>query len=210
MDVPALESRQVELLLACDGVGWVLSCWTGSRWRDEGERGGSSDSRLARSTHSVSSLDHSRAQQLLQQDTVTSLGARHTLTHSLHPNSQLDAVLPSPPPPPSLPRPQLIPHLPTHYSYPTPHSTSMNPPVRKVSLPPLHEFRFELDQNESLAITLLQGSAEVFGFELVPGQPHPFGDEARAAVWSAEGAELEMSLVSSSCSEVQWVTGGSR
>ncbi len=35
-------------------------------------------------------------------------------------------------------------------------------------------------------------------------------EEARAAVWSAEGAELEMSLVSSSCSEVQWVTGGSR
>lgn len=39
MDVPALESRQVELRLACDGVGWVLSCWTGSRWRYEREEG---------------------------------------------------------------------------------------------------------------------------------------------------------------------------
>jgi hypothetical protein len=67
------------------------------------------------------------------------------------------------------------------------------PPLRRVSLPPLHEFRFELEPNETIAITLLQGTAEVFGFELVPGQPHPFGDEVRAAVWTSGGAELEMS-----------------
>lgn len=79
----------------------------------------------------------------------------------------------------------------------------MNPPTRHISLPPLHEFRFELEGNDALAITLLQGSAEVFGFELVPGQPHPFGDEARAAVWSAEGAELEMSRF-----PLLWARGG--
>lgn len=67
------------------------------------------------------------------------------------------------------------------------------PVTRRVQLPALHEFRFELDPNESLQITLIQGSAEVFGFELVLGQPHPFGEEARAAVWSPDGAEIEMS-----------------
>jgi hypothetical protein len=72
-------------------------------------------------------------------------------------------------------------------------SSSNPPPLRRVSLPPLHEFRFELEPKEAIAITLLQGTAEVFGCELVPGQPHPFGDEVRAAVWTSEGAELEMS-----------------
>ena len=72
---------------------------------------------------------------------------------------------------------------------------SNNPPRRQISLLPLQEFRFELEPGESLAVTLLQGSAEVFGFELVPGQPHPFGDEVRAAVWTPNGAELEMSRV---------------
>lgn len=205
-----LPSRVARLSYDWRVMEWVGCCRVGLARGGE-MRGKRGFERLARSTDSVSSLDHSRAQQSTAAATtgLLSPASAHD-THSLNANSQLDAVLPSPPPPPSLPRPQLIPHLPTHYSYPTPHSTSMNPPVRKVSLPPLHEFRFELDQNESLAITLLQGSAEVFGFELVPGQPYPFGDEARAAVWSAEGAELEMSLVSSSCSEVQWVTGGSR
>lgn len=72
-------------------------------------------------------------------------------------------------------------------------SSTNPPPLRRVSLPPLHEFRFELEPKEAIAITLLQGTAEVFGCELVPGQPHPFGDEVRAAVWTSEGAELEMS-----------------
>ncbi|KAI5480267.1 pre-mRNA cleavage complex II Clp1 [Pseudohyphozyma bogoriensis] len=69
----------------------------------------------------------------------------------------------------------------------------MDPPKRRLTLPPLHEFRFELEQGEALAITLLQGTAEVFGFELVKDLAHPFGDEARAAVWSPNGAEIEMS-----------------
>lgn len=70
----------------------------------------------------------------------------------------------------------------------------MAPPTRHISLPPLHEFRFELEVSESLSITLLQGTAEVFGFELVLGQPHPFSDEVHAAIWTSGGAEIEMSL----------------
>ncbi|KAM0749821.1 Clp1-domain-containing protein [Meredithblackwellia eburnea MCA 4105] len=66
------------------------------------------------------------------------------------------------------------------------------PSKRKVTLEARQEFRFELEPGEALAITLLQGTAEVFGFELVPGQPHPFGDEVRAAIWSPSGAELEV------------------
>lgn len=69
----------------------------------------------------------------------------------------------------------------------------MSPPVRVLSLPALHEYRFELDPAEALSITLLNGTAEVFGFELTKGQPHPFGEELRAAVWSSSGAEIEMS-----------------
>lgn len=72
----------------------------------------------------------------------------------------------------------------------------MSPPVRVLSLPPLHEYRFELDPTEALSITLLNGTAEVFGFELTKGQPHPFGEELRAAVWSSSGAEIEMSAAS--------------
>ncbi|KAK4057354.1 Cleavage polyadenylation factor subunit clp1 [Microbotryomycetes sp. JL221] len=67
------------------------------------------------------------------------------------------------------------------------------PQTRRVSLPPLHEFRFELEANEAISVTLLQGRAEVFGSELVAGQAHPFGDELRAAVWTPDGAELEIS-----------------
>ncbi|KAK4052851.1 Cleavage polyadenylation factor subunit clp1 [Microbotryomycetes sp. JL201] len=70
---------------------------------------------------------------------------------------------------------------------------SSAPAIRRVSLPPLHEFRFELEPKESISITLVQGRAEVFGCELVAGQAHPFGDEVRAAVWTPDGAELEMS-----------------
>lgn len=70
------------------------------------------------------------------------------------------------------------------------------PPLRHVSLPPGNEFRFELEPSETISITLLQGTAEVFGFELVVGQPHPFSDEVRAAVWTQGGCELEMSPIS--------------
>lgn len=68
----------------------------------------------------------------------------------------------------------------------------MTPPVRVLQLPALHEYRFELDPGEALSITLLSGTAEVFGFELTTGQPHPFGSEVRAAVWSSNGAEIEI------------------
>lgn len=74
-------------------------------------------------------------------------------------------------------------------------ASTSNPPLRRVQLPPLHEFCFELEPREVISVTLLNGTAEVFGFELVPGQPHPFGDEVRAAVWTSEGAELEISRV---------------
>lgn len=83
----------------------------------------------------------------------------------------------------------------------------MAPPTRHVSLPPLHEFRFELEPSEAISVTLLQGTAEVFGFELVPGQPHPFGDEVRAAVWTASGAELQMSPLFATRG-VRWKGGG--
>lgn len=67
------------------------------------------------------------------------------------------------------------------------------PAVKQVTLEALSEYRIELEPGEAISITLLQGSAEVFGFELVPGQPYPFGNEVRAAVWTSEGAELEIS-----------------
>ncbi|SCV66899.1 BQ2448_5545 [Microbotryum intermedium] len=65
-------------------------------------------------------------------------------------------------------------------------------PTRVIDLPPNHEFSFELEPYEQLSITLLTGLAEVFGRELVPHQPHPFGDEVRACVWTPTGCRLEV------------------
>ncbi|EGG05280.1 uncharacterized protein MELLADRAFT_88142 [Melampsora larici-populina 98AG31] len=69
-------------------------------------------------------------------------------------------------------------------------------PTRSFKLLALHEYRFELDPAESISIRLVQGTAELFGFELAVGHDYPFGDEARAAIFSWHGADLEMSKVS--------------
>lgn len=68
------------------------------------------------------------------------------------------------------------------------------PPTRSFTLLPLHEYRFELEPTESVSIRLIDGTAEIFGFELATGQAYPFGDEARAAIFSWHGANLEISL----------------
>ncbi|KAJ9479534.1 mRNA cleavage and polyadenylation factor CLP1 [Pseudozyma hubeiensis] len=74
---------------------------------------------------------------------------------------------------------------------------------RRVHLPPRSEYRFELEPHEKLSIRLVQGrtqsgeepDAEIFGAELVGGTQerwYPFGDEAKAAVSSWRGAEIEI------------------
>ncbi|GAA5984474.1 hypothetical protein JCM11641_006994 [Rhodosporidiobolus odoratus] len=72
-------------------------------------------------------------------------------------------------------------------------------PTRRFAIPPTHELRWELEgQHDALTLTLLSGYAEIFGYELVPGQAYPFGHEQRGAVWApgvnGDGAEVEMSL----------------
>jgi polyribonucleotide 5'-hydroxyl-kinase len=69
------------------------------------------------------------------------------------------------------------------------------PSPRRVNIPPLHELRFELEKGEACSIKLVNGSAEIFGFDLLPYIEHPLGDEVRAAVFSWTGAEVEMSLL---------------
>ncbi|SPO45242.1 Protein CLP1 [Moesziomyces antarcticus] len=74
---------------------------------------------------------------------------------------------------------------------------------RRVYLPPRSEYRFELEPHERISIRLVQNrtpsgqepDAEIFGAELVGGSQerwYPFGDEAKAAVSSWKGAELEI------------------
>lgn len=74
---------------------------------------------------------------------------------------------------------------------------------RRVFLPPRSEYRFELEPQERLSIRLVQNrtqageepDAEIFGAELVGGTQerwYPFGDEAKAAVSSWRGAEIEI------------------
>ncbi|SNX87203.1 Protein CLP1 [Melanopsichium pennsylvanicum] len=74
---------------------------------------------------------------------------------------------------------------------------------RRIFLPPRSEYRFELEPHERLSIRLVQSrtqageepDAEIFGAELVGGAQerwYPFGDEAKAAVSSWRGAEIEI------------------
>ncbi|KAJ1018462.1 hypothetical protein NDA18_006613 [Ustilago nuda] len=74
---------------------------------------------------------------------------------------------------------------------------------RRVFLPPRSEYRFELEPQERLSIRLVQNGtqageepdAEIFGAELVVGTQerwYPFADEAKAAVSSWKGAEIEI------------------
>jgi hypothetical protein len=96
------------------------------------------------------------------------------------------------------------------------------------SIPPCHEYRFELDQTEAIAIQvrpplsssslklqltgsllqltrscpslpfrqLMQGQAEIFGAEMAPKRWYHFVAECKAAVFSWEGATIEMSTFS--------------
>ena len=67
------------------------------------------------------------------------------------------------------------------------------PTPRRVNIPPLHELRLELEKNEVCSVKLLNGSAEIFGFELLQNVENPLGEEVKAAVFSWTGAEVEMS-----------------
>ena len=78
------------------------------------------------------------------------------------------------------------------------------PSPRRVNIPPLHELRFELEKGEACSIKLVNGSAEIFGFDLLPYIEHPLEDEVRAAVFSWTGAEVEMSRLSLLCSLLAW------
>jgi len=57
------------------------------------------------------------------------------------------------------------------------------------------ELRIELDKDEACSVKVVNGHAEVFGMELAPGIEYPFSDEARVAVHSFAGCQLEMSRV---------------
>ncbi|KZV85518.1 Clp1-domain-containing protein [Exidia glandulosa HHB12029] len=59
-------------------------------------------------------------------------------------------------------------------------------------LQPESEYRFELDPGTSLAITVVRGTAEVFGAELAPGRTYLFGHECKAAIFTWEGCTLEV------------------
>ncbi|EPQ29518.1 uncharacterized protein PFL1_02737 [Pseudozyma flocculosa PF-1] len=71
------------------------------------------------------------------------------------------------------------------------------PSIRRVTLPPRSEYRFELEPHERLSIRLLPnaGDAEIFGAELVGSTQerwYPFGDEAKAAVSTWNGAQIDI------------------
>ncbi|KIY70120.1 hypothetical protein CYLTODRAFT_488383 [Cylindrobasidium torrendii FP15055 ss-10] len=59
-------------------------------------------------------------------------------------------------------------------------------------LDPQAEYRFELDPGTSVAIKLLKGNAEMFGFELLRGQTYLFGAECKAAVFTWQGCLIEV------------------
>ncbi|KAF8633843.1 hypothetical protein AX15_001217 [Amanita polypyramis BW_CC] len=64
--------------------------------------------------------------------------------------------------------------------------------IKKWKLEPETEYRFELDPGTSLAIKLVEGYAEIFGFELVEGRSYLFGSECKAAVYTWQGCTIEV------------------
>ncbi|CED82685.1 mRNA cleavage and polyadenylation factor IA/II complex, subunit CLP1 [Phaffia rhodozyma] len=60
------------------------------------------------------------------------------------------------------------------------------------TLEPQSEYRFELEQAEFIAIQLTQGQAEIFGAEIAPNRWYHFMAECKAAVFTWEGCQLEM------------------
>ncbi|KAF8323070.1 Clp1-domain-containing protein [Clavulina sp. PMI_390] len=66
------------------------------------------------------------------------------------------------------------------------------PDFNEWSLEPNAEYRFELEADASLAVKLVQGSAEVFGAEMAIGHYYLFGAELKSAVFSWQGCTLEI------------------
>ncbi|GAA96735.1 uncharacterized protein L969DRAFT_54405 [Mixia osmundae IAM 14324] len=64
--------------------------------------------------------------------------------------------------------------------------------ARPVDLPPLQELRFELEGQDRLLVTLVSGTAEVFGYELAPQVVYPFSDELRGAIFTWHGCTLSL------------------
>ena len=69
------------------------------------------------------------------------------------------------------------------------------PESQRVIIQPLTEYRIELENHEAVAIRLLNGAAEIFGFELAEGIDYPLAEEVKAAVFTWTGCEIEMSQV---------------
>lgn len=67
------------------------------------------------------------------------------------------------------------------------------PTPRIVQVPPLHELRIELERGEACSVKLVAGTAEIFGFELVPGFENPLAEECKAAIFTWTGCDLEIS-----------------
>lgn len=63
-----------------------------------------------------------------------------------------------------------------------------------ITLPPCSEYRFELEPNERFSIKLISGQAEIFGAELVCEKWYGFQDEAKGALSTWNGAQIEMSI----------------
>lgn len=67
------------------------------------------------------------------------------------------------------------------------------PDARRVSIPPLHELRLELEPSEAASVRLVAGTAEMFGFELLQGHDNPLGYDVKTAVFTWTGCDVEMS-----------------
>ncbi|KAH7107704.1 Pre-mRNA cleavage complex II protein Clp1-domain-containing protein [Auriculariales sp. MPI-PUGE-AT-0066] len=62
------------------------------------------------------------------------------------------------------------------------------------------EYRFELEIGTTISVTVIRGTAEVFGAELAPTRTYLFGHSCKAAIFSWEGCTLEMStFITPSC-----------
>lgn len=64
---------------------------------------------------------------------------------------------------------------------------------RLVEIPALYEFRLELDVNEELSIKLVEGRAELNGFELSLDKWSTLKDELKCSIYTWTGCKLEIS-----------------
>ncbi|MES1911011.1 MAG: hypothetical protein MHM6MM_003515 [Cercozoa sp. M6MM] len=63
---------------------------------------------------------------------------------------------------------------------------------RRVKLKPEEELRFEVGPRQLLTVTLLDGSAEIFGSEMAHNRAYSFDSNSKKAVFSWHGAELQL------------------